>query len=99
MGIALYLVWSAGTKKKEVRHGLLLFSLQMALNVLWSFIFFGFHQTLLAFVEIIVLWLAILATIIAFHKISRVAAWLLVPYLAWVSFATYLTYAAWSLNY
>lgn len=94
MGVALYLVWS----KKNNKKSLTLFSIQLVLNVLWSFIFFGWHQPGWAFIEIIILWIAILATIIEFHKLSKTAAWLMVPYLAWVTFATVLTFAVWQLN-
>jgi tryptophan-rich sensory protein len=98
MGIALYLVWSHSGDKKEVKSALALFAIQLMLNVLWSFVFFGWHQPGWAFVEIILMWLAIFATIVSFSKISKTAAWLMVPYLAWVSFATCLTYAVWRLN-
>ncbi|MEK7083976.1 MAG: TspO/MBR family protein, partial [Patescibacteria group bacterium] len=68
------------------------------LNTLWSIIFFGLHSPGGALIEIVFLWLAILATIIAFYKISRPAAWLLVPYIFWVSFASYLNYSIWRFN-
>lgn len=103
MGYALYLVWSSyakasADKKGVIKIALALFGVQMVLNALWSIIFFGLHSPGGALVEIIFLWLAILATIIAFYKISRPAAWLLVPYILWVSFAGYLNYSIWVLN-
>jgi tryptophan-rich sensory protein len=98
MGIALFLVWKKGFKTKSAKIALGLFIGQLALNMLWSIIFFGLHSPAGAFIEIIFLWLAILATIIAFAKISRPAAWLLIPYILWVSFAGYLTYSVWQLN-
>lgn len=98
MGIALYMVWVCGTKKAVVRDALYIFALQMALNVLWSFIFFGWHQPGWAFLEIIIMWLAILWAIIAFGRICKSAGWVLVPYLAWVTFASTLNYAVWQLN-
>lgn len=98
MGIAAFLVWKRGLDRRNVRIALGIFLIQLALNTLWSVIFFGLQNPGLAFAEIIVLWLAILATIIAFAKISRTAAWLLVPYILWVSFAGYLNYAIWMLN-
>lgn len=98
MGVALYLVWRTGTEKAQVKAALAIFALQLVLNVLWSFLFFGFHQPYWAFIEIILLWLAILATIKVFYPISKAAAWLLVPYLVWVTFASLLTYAIWQLN-
>ncbi|MEK7585556.1 MAG: TspO/MBR family protein, partial [Patescibacteria group bacterium] len=72
--------------------------IQMVLNALWSIIFFGLHSLGGALVEIIFLWLAVLTTIIAFAKISKLAAWLLVPYILWVSFAGYLNYSIYVLN-
>lgn len=103
MGIAAFLVWSSYAKatedkKKRIKVALALFGIQLILNTLWSVIFFGLHSPGGALVEIVFLWLAILATIIVFVKISRTAAWLLVPYVLWVSFAGYLNYAIWALN-
>ena len=98
MGIAVYLVWSKGPKRKEVKIALGIFSVQLILNVLWSFIFFGNQNIGGAFLEIIFLWVAILATIVAFHRISRTAAWILVPYIVWASFAGYLNYFIWQMN-
>jgi tryptophan-rich sensory protein len=98
MGIAVGLVWSVGTEKKEVKMALGLFGLQLVLNSLWSIIFFGLQSPGWAFVEILVLWTAIAITIASFYKIYRPAAWLLLPYIAWVSFAAYLNYSIWMLN-
>ncbi|KKW30061.1 MAG: Integral membrane protein [Candidatus Uhrbacteria bacterium GW2011_GWD2_52_7] len=98
MGIAAYLVWQKGMNKKEVRYALGLFVGQLALNAMWSMVFFGLHSPGGALVNIALLWLAIIATIQAFAKVSRPAAWLLVPYLLWVSFASYLNFAIWLLN-
>jgi tryptophan-rich sensory protein len=99
MGIALFLVWKKEeSQKKKVRTAIYLFVGQLILNTLWSIIFFGLQSPGWAFVEIIFLWLAILATIIAFARVSRLAAWLLIPYIAWVSFAAYLNYSIWMLN-
>ena len=83
MGISLYLVWDKNRKIK-------IFFIQLALNFLWSLIFFGFHLPLIAFITIIALWIAIFMTIKSFHKISRLSALLLVPYILWVSFAALL---------
>jgi len=97
MGYALYLVWrDESGKSKCLAHWA--FGIQMVLNTLWSIIFFGLHSPSGALVEIIFLWLAILATVIAFAKISKPAAWLLAPYLLWASFAAYLNYLIWILN-
>lgn len=98
MGVAAFLIWRKGWERKDVKIALGIFAGQLILNTLWSIIFFGLHSPSLAFVEIIFLWLAILTTIIVFAKISRAAAWLLAPYILWVSFAAYLNYAIWILN-
>jgi tryptophan-rich sensory protein len=89
MGISLYLVWSRKIDNKS-RVAFKMFAVQMVLNVLWSVFFFGMGNFWLAFGEILVLWAFILATIVSFAKINKTAAWLLVPYILWVSFATYL---------
>ncbi len=93
MGISLFLVWEKDRKSKIAKIALSVFALQLVLNTLWSILFFGLHNPLLAFIEIIFLWLAILASIILFSKISKPAAWLLVPYILWVSFASYLNFS------
>ncbi len=98
MGVAAFLVWKRGGELKNVALPLSLFVIQLVLNALWSIIFFGIHNPKLAFIEILLLWVAILATIISFMKISKRAGWLLVPYLLWVSFASYLTFSIWMLN-
>jgi tryptophan-rich sensory protein len=97
MAIAAWLVWKpAGFQAAALP--LMLFAGQLVLNVAWSWIFFGMHQPGWAFVEIVILWLAIVATITAFFRCSMLAGWMLVPYLAWVSFASVLNYAIWQLN-
>jgi tryptophan-rich sensory protein len=98
MGIAAFLVWKKGLDRKDVKIALGIFVGQMVLNTLWSIIFFGLHSPGGALIEIVFLLLAILATIIAFAKISKPAAWLLVPYILWVGFAAYLNLAIWMLN-
>ncbi len=98
MGIALFLVWKRGGEAPGAKKAILFFAVQLALNMLWSFLFFGLHSPLLAFIEIIVLWCAIIATIFAYVRVSRPAAYLLVPYLLWVTFAGYLNYTIWMLN-
>lgn len=98
MGIAAFLVWQKGINRRDVKNALSIFVTQLILNTLWSAIFFGAQNPSAAFIEIIILWLAILATIISFSKISKAAAWLLVPYILWVSFAAYLNYSIWILN-
>lgn len=98
MGIAAFLVWRRGLDRADVKATLSIFIGQLVLNVLWSLIFFGLHSPGGAFAELIVLWLAIIATIIAFARISKVAAWLLAPYILWVTFAAYLNFMIWTLN-
>jgi tryptophan-rich sensory protein len=98
MGISAYLIWEKRAKKKEVRSAVSVFGLQLALNVLWSILFFGLRCPLCGFVEIIILWLAIAATIIKFNKLSRAAALLLIPYILWVTFAAVLNFYIWRLN-
>ncbi len=99
MGIALYLVWRTETISSSVKQtAIFLFVLQLTLNFFWSLIFFKLQQPGWAFAEIIVMWLAILFTILWFGKISSTAAWILVPYICWVSFASVLNYAIWKLN-
>lgn len=99
MGISAFLIWQKGLERREVKTALTIFAIQLALNVLWSVLFFGLHSPGFAFIEIIILWLAILTSIITFVKISKVAAWLLAPYILWVSFAGYLNFMIWALNY
>lgn len=97
MGIALYLVWSAKSSEK-VKSALKIFWAQLFLNVLWSVFFFGMGNFWLAFAEIVLLWIFIALTIVDFSKVNKIAGWLLVPYLLWVSFASYLNFTIASLN-
>jgi tryptophan-rich sensory protein len=97
MAVAAWLVWRRGGFAVQ-RRPLGLFLAQLALNALWTPLFFGLRQPGVAFAEIILLWLGILATLLAFRSVSRTATWLLVPYLAWVSFATALNGTLWMLN-
>lgn len=98
MGIAVFLVWQRGWRRKDVRVALGVFVFQLCLNTAWSIIFFGFKNPGFALFEIILLWFAIVWTIIFFARISKAAAVLLVPYIVWVSFAAYLNYMIWMLN-
>lgn len=98
MGVAAFLVWRKGWERKEIKTALCVFVAQLFLNTIWSIIFFGLRNPDWALVNIIALWLAIIWTIIVFYKISKPAAYLLVPYILWVSFASYLNYAIWVLN-
>ena len=97
MAVAAWLVWKRGGFAAQ-RRPLMLFLVQLALNAAWTPLFFGLHWTGVAFAEIVLLCLAIAATIAAFRPVGRVAAWLLAPYLAWVSFAAVLNCVLWRLN-
>jgi len=97
MGISLYLVIKDGFTKKS-SNAVTYFWVQLMLNALWSVIFFGLKSPLFALVEIILLWTAIFMTIKKFYPISKTAAWLLIPYICWVSFAAVLNFAIFLLN-
>ncbi|KCZ71937.1 tryptophan-rich sensory protein [Candidatus Methanoperedens nitroreducens] len=98
MGISAFLVWRKGLNNKQVKNALGIFAIQLVLNVLWSAMFFGLRSPLAGLIGISVLWIAILATILKFSKISKVAGLLLVPYILWVSFAAVLNFFIWRLN-
>jgi len=98
MGLAAYLVYEKGFKRPEVKKALAVFAAQLVMNTLWSIVFFGAHRILGAAVVIVLLWAMILATILLFHRISKAAAYLLVPYILWVSFATVLNASLYVLN-
>ena len=99
MGVASGLVWAKIDYNKDiVKKALLFFVIQLALNVLWSYLFFGLHNPLLALVEIIVLWLMIYETYNQFIKIDKIAGYLFIPYLAWVGFALILNANIYWLN-
>ena len=97
MAVAAWLVWKRGGFTAQ-RRALVPFLAQLALNAAWTPLFFGLHRPGLAFAEILLLWLAIAWTIVAFWRVHRVAAGLLCPYLAWVSFAAALNGTLWRLN-
>lgn len=97
MGIAAWLVWREGGFG-AARTALTLFLLQLAVNALWSWFFFGWHLGALSFAFILLLWVLIAATLITFLRIRSLAGILLVPYLLWVSFASVLNYTIWQLN-
>lgn len=98
MGIALFLVWKSTANPASKRMAIIFFFIQLALNFCWSLIFFNRHDIGMAMIEIALLWLSILVTIFAFAKVNKLAAWLLVPYISWVSFAAILNYTIWQLN-
>ena len=97
MGISAWLVWR-GQGFAGARIALGLFVVQLAVNALWTWLFFVWRLGAVAFGEILLLWLLIVANIVLFSRVSKVAALLLTPYLAWVSFACALTLATWRLN-
>ena len=98
MGIALFLVWRKGLERPDVRLGVILFAVQLIFNTAWSLVFFGLQSTLGGLVCIVILWVLILATLIQFWKIDRIAGALLIPYIAWVTIATGLNYGIMVLN-
>ncbi|WXG41744.1 MAG: TspO/MBR family protein [Candidatus Freyarchaeum deiterrae] len=98
MGIAAYYVWNEGWENRNVKIAISVYGVQLVLNVLWSFLFFGAQLPSYGFFEIVALWIVILLNIITFFRISRKAAYLLIPYILWVSFAALLNFAVWQLN-
>jgi benzodiazapine receptor len=98
MGISVFLIWRKGIQNHQVREGLVIFLVQLILNTLWSFAFFGLKSPISGLIVIVPLWTAILLTIINFYRTSLTAALLLIPYIAWVSFATVLNFNIYILN-
>ena len=96
MGVALWLIWKSDSPQKI--KAIWLFVIQLVLNAIWSPVFFGLHSIGDALAIIILLWAAIVLTIFVFAKVSKTAAYLLIPYILWVSFAAYLNYSIWVLN-
>lgn len=97
MGISLFLVWQSPESQLR-KNALIIFSIQLALNFLWSFLFFYFENPGLAFLEIVLLWVSILMMIFYFIKVKPIAGYLQIPYILWVSFASVLNGAIWHLN-
>ena len=99
MGVAAGLIWNQiTTQKAAVTKALQFFTIQLVLNALWSYLFFGLHNLMLATIEVVLLWLMIFETYSQFAKINKTASYLMLPYLAWVSFASVLTASIWWLN-
>lgn len=99
MGVSGGMIWNhLEEKTEEVKKAFLFFILQLGLNALWSYLFFGLHNPLLALIEIVLLWLLIFETYNQFALINKNASRLLLPYLAWVSFASILNFSIWWLN-
>ncbi|PYX46925.1 MAG: sensory protein TspO [Acidobacteria bacterium] len=97
MAFSAWLVWR-GSNWTAARFALLLFAIQLVLNMLWSAVFFGMRRIGPAFGEILLLWMMIIATTVAFYSLSLLAAWLLIPYIAWVGLASYLNFRIWQMN-
>ncbi len=98
MGIALFIIWKSDTSTELKKIAFVLFAIQLVFNFFWSFIFFNQHLVGWALIEMTVLWVFILLTIFSFAQVDKIAAWLLVPYISWVSFALILNFAIWKLN-
>lgn len=98
MGISLYLILIENLHDKAVKIGLIIFSIQLILNISWSYLFFYLQNILFALFEIIILWCAIVLTIYQFRMINKKSAYLLIPYVLWVTFAAILNFAIWRLN-
>ena len=98
MGISAFLVWRTGFQNFHVRESLIIFLIQLALNALWSFAFFGLKSPIAGLIVIVPLWTAILLAIINFYRVSRTASFLLIPYILWVSYATALNFSLYLLN-
>lgn len=98
MGISAFLVWQKGIPKRKVKIALVFFAIQLLLNAIWTPLFFGLKSPLAAFIDIMFLWLAVLITIALFYKLSRAAAFLLTPYILWVTFAAVLNFSIMTMN-
>lgn len=98
MGVALFIIWKSDTSTELKKIAFTLFAIQLVLNFFWSFIFFNQHLVGWALIEMAVMWVFILLTIFSFAQVDKIAAWLLVPYISWVSFALILNYTIWKLN-
>ena len=98
MGVSVFLIWKKGLKRKETKRALLFFLSQLFLNFIWSLLFFGLHSLLLGLLDILLLIISLVITMTAFYKISRTAAYLLVAYFLWVSFAVILNFSLVVLN-
>ena len=98
MGVASYLVLTSAARQDDIDQAITVYAIQLALNFFWSIIFFRLEWYLAAFIWLVLLWIAILYTLLLFRKISKTAGWLLVPYLLWVTFAGYLNLSIYLLN-
>jgi tryptophan-rich sensory protein len=94
ISFSLYFAWMSSKSKRDKKKVAIVFGINFVLNILWSVLFFGLKETQIAFIEIILLWISILAMILITKNISKKSSWLLVPYLIWVTFASVLNYMA-----
>ena len=90
MGIASYLIYTSGKDPEEVNSALAVYGVQLVVNFLWPIVFFRFGWYTFAFFWLILLWVLVIYTILLFYRISKPAAWLMVPYLVWLTYAAYL---------
>jgi len=97
MALSAWLAWRSSISGVP-RFALILFGIQLVLTALWSVVFFGLRKIGPAFAEVLLLWMMLIATAVAFLPLSLLAAWLLIPYIAWVGFASYLNYRIWQMN-
>ncbi len=98
MGISSYLVLTSGAEKEEIQNALKIYTYQLIVNFLWSTFFFNFEWYLFAFIWLVLLWILVLLMILRFKDISKLAAYLNIPYILWLTFAGYLNFAIWLLN-
>lgn len=98
MGVSSYLVLTSGQGRNKIKDALFTYVLQLIFNFFWSIWFFNLEWYLFAFIWLLILWVVIFNTIVSFYEISKVAAYLLIPYLLWVTFAGYLNYSIYLLN-
>lgn len=98
IGVSAFLVWRKGLNQPYVKTALAFFIVQLGLNAFWSYVFFGIQNPLAAFFEIIALWVVISVTIFYFYKVYAVAAYLLIPYILWITFAAVLNYSIFRMN-
>jgi len=98
MGISAFLIWRKGVRDFQVKESLIIFIIQLLLNILWSYAFFGLKSPLYGLIVIVPLLTAVLLTIINFYRISKTASFLLIPYIVWISYATVLNFSIYILN-
>jgi len=98
IGTSLFLIWRKGLGRKDVQIAILIFAVQLTINVIWSLVFFGSHSIFGGLIMVIILWVAIIINMFVFYRISKPAGLLLIPYLVWVTIASYLQYNLFILN-